>query len=262
MSASPPTMTGLPRHSGWSSCSTEAKNASRSTSRIAGPSHARRSGAPLSSPFSMASVYMLAGRNTNIRLDSLASRTLPEAPSRKTAASALATFGAPPRKSNRAPSAAPMPLFRVPMDKNCGNRCFCERFRPVVVRPLHHATPLPGISRNRLSCVGAFFAHEPENLPISAIFGQRAAIFWQRGRIRGSFDAFARPGRIEKGKRPRRSPSQLTGPVKKRTPEGVRSIALWWRRCIDRTTLLSVWSMLFPSPLRAIEIPLLPPSVC
>ena len=38
LSALPPTITGLPRQPGWSSCSTEAKNASRSTSRIAGPS--------------------------------------------------------------------------------------------------------------------------------------------------------------------------------------------------------------------------------
>ena len=34
----PPTMTGFPRQAGWSSCSTEAKKASRSTRRIAGPS--------------------------------------------------------------------------------------------------------------------------------------------------------------------------------------------------------------------------------
>ena len=45
----PPTMTGLPRHSGWSSCSTLAKNASRSRSPTARPFQATSSGASVSS---------------------------------------------------------------------------------------------------------------------------------------------------------------------------------------------------------------------
>ena len=41
LSERPPTITGFPRHSGWSSCSTLAKNASRSTSSSARPLQVR-----------------------------------------------------------------------------------------------------------------------------------------------------------------------------------------------------------------------------
>ena len=39
----PPTMTGRPRSSGWSRCSTAAKNASRSTCRMVAPAMTRLS---------------------------------------------------------------------------------------------------------------------------------------------------------------------------------------------------------------------------